>query len=215
MSFSSLLTWLKPHEQIFFDLLEASIANAVEASRWFDQELRTGDSSRWKALRQKMKDYEHQGDEITHELLDRLDHTFVTPIEREDILALAHALDDVVDDLDRIADRLVIYRVQAIRLPFLEISSVVLEGCVELKSLVGSLRNMGDVAGARRRILVVNELENRADAIYHVGLGELYQDGLDAVELIKWKELLDTLETAMDRIDRAAKVVGSTIMKNS
>lgn len=215
MSLNSLMRWIKPHEQIFFDLLEASISNVLEAARHFDREIRTEDPSHWADLRRQMNAFEHDGDEHTRHLLERLDQTFVTPIEREDLLALAHALDDVVDLLDVVAERLVLYRIDKIRPPLMEISSEVVEGCGLLAKLVYQLRRMPSPREIRPMIREIHDVENRVDAIYHTALAEIFGDGLGPVELMKWKELLDILETAMDRIKHAARVVGSTAMKNS
>jgi predicted phosphate transport protein (TIGR00153 family) len=215
MSLNSLMRWIKPQEQIFFDLLEASAANVLEAARHFDRELRTEDPSHWAELRRQLNAFEHKGDEYTSQILEKMDTTFVTPIEREDLLALAHALDDVVDHLDVIAERLVLYRIVAIRPIFLEISSEVVEGCNLLNQLMIRLRKMPKPQEIRPMIREIHDLENQVDAIYHTALAEIFQEGMDPVELIKWKELLGILETAMDRIELAARLVGSTAMKNS
>ncbi len=215
MSLNSLIRWLKPREMVFFDLLEASAENVLAGARLFDKEIRVEGTTDWTEFRRKMKSLEHKGDEITHEIIERLDKTFVTPIEREDILTLAHALDDVLDDLDAIADRLVLYNVHTMRAPFKEIASLNVTGCEELLWLVHSLRNMSDPEDIRKHIRSVNQLENQVDALYHSALSGLFSNITDAIELIKWKELLDTLEAAVDRIDHAAKVVGSTVMKNA
>ena len=215
MSLNSLMRWLKPQEPVFFDLLEASAANVLEAARLFDRELRTEDPRRWAELRRQMKVLEHKGDEFTHEILQKMDATFVTPIEREDMLALTHALDDVLDHLDVIAERLVLYRIQTPRTSFMEISSEVVEACTLLSELVKRLRDMPSPREIRPKIREIHDLENSADAVYNAAPAEIFQDGLSAVELMKWKELLDILEAAMNRIKRAARVVGSTAMKNS
>ena len=215
MSLNSLVRWLKPREMVFFDLLEASAQNVLEGAKLFDQEIRIEGTADWTEFRRQMKTLEHKGDEITHEIIERLDKTFVTPIEREDILHLAHALDDVLDDLDAIADRLVLYNVHTMRAPFMEIAALNVMGCEELLWLVHSLRNMSDPEEIRKHIRKVSQLENQVDGIYHSALSALFNNLTDAIELIKWKELLDTLEAAVDRIDHAAKVVGSTVMKNA
>ena len=215
MSLNSLMRWIKPHEQLFFDLLEASAANVLEAARHFDREIRTEDPTHWADLRRQMNVYEHTGDEHTSQILKKMDTTFVTPIEREDLFALAHALDDVVDHLDVVAERLVLYRIEQIRPSLLEISSEVVEGCSLLSQLVIRLRKMPNPLEIRPMIRDIHDLENRVDAIYHTALAEIFHDGLDPVEIMKWKELLDILETAMDRIEHAARLVGSTAMKNS
>ena len=215
MSLNSLIRWLKPREMVFFDLLEAAAANMLEAAKFFEREVRAGNQEQWDDFRRAMKVLEHKGDEITHEIIDRLDRTFVTPIEREDILTLAHALDDVLDDLDAIADRLVLYNVKALLPAFSELASMNVTGCQELAFLVGSLRNMSNPDEIRKHIRLISELENQADAVYHTALSGLFSDNPDPIRLIKWKELLDTLEASVDRIDHAAKVVGSTLMKNA
>jgi hypothetical protein len=212
---NQLLRWIKPREQAFFEILEASAANVREAAHCFDQELRTNDTSHWVELRRQMNDFEHRGDEFTASILGKLDTTFVTPIEREDILALAHALDDVVDDLDVIAERLVLYHVEGIRESYLEISSQVVAGCSLLAQLINRLRDMPKPQEIRPQIREIHDLENQVDAIYHAALAEIFNDGLAPVELLKWKELLDILEAAMNRIKHAARVIGSTAMKNA
>ena len=115
MSLNSLISWLKPRELVFFDLLEASVTNLVASAKLFEAEFKSReDSTQWHSLRRRMKDLEHVGDEITHDIVDRLNLTFVTPLEREDILALAHALDDVVDCVDGVCERLVLYKVTTV-----------------------------------------------------------------------------------------------------
>jgi len=215
MSLNAILRWLKPHEMVFFDLLESSAEVVHESIRYFDQEIRTNDPSRWPELRRRMKELEHKGDEYTHEVIDRLDRTFITPIEREDILALTHALDDVVDLLDNICERLVLYRIKEIPNTVTEISSLAVEGGNELVYLIKALRNMSDTKAIRQHIRRVHAIENQADSIYHAALSELFADPKDPIALIKYKELYDHIEEATDRIEFVAKVVGSTVMRNA
>lgn len=215
MSLNSLLRWLKPREMVFFDLLDQSAQNGLEAARFFEQGLRAFDPAQLPELRRRMKEFEHTGDDFTHQILERLNTTFVTPIEREDIQTLAHALDDVIDDLDRIAERLVLYEIQQIRPALQELLSQVVTGCEHLVFLIHSLRSMTDSEGINRRIREVNALENRVDGIYHTSLAVVFKEVKDPIELIKWKELFDTAECAVDRIDAAAQAVGSAFMKNA
>lgn len=209
------MRWLKPHEMIFFDLLEKSVANVYEAIQYFDREIRQGDPDRWAEVRREMKRFEHMGDEITHRTLDKLNQTFVTPIEREDILHLTHALDDVLDHVDAICERLLLYKIQVVKPALLEVSSIAVEGCGELVFLIKSLRNMADPHQIRLHIRRVHTLENKADSIYHAALAGIFEEIKDAIELIKWKELMDTMEELTDSIELVAKVVGSTVMRNA
>jgi uncharacterized protein len=215
MSLNALIRWLKPREMVFFDLLEASVTNLAETARIFDAGFRTGDAASWIGLRKEIKDLEHVGDEITHEILDRLNLTFVTPIEREDIMALAHALDDVVDCIDGLSERLVLYKITHPMPQALDLSGVLVEGCEELVHLIRSLRSMKDVKAIRLRIHAVTELENRADAFFHSALAQLFEDPKDPIELMKWKEIVSLIEDATDRLELVAKVVGSTVMRNA
>ncbi len=215
MSLNAIMRWLKPRETVFFDLLEASSVNVLGAAQLFDKEIRTNDPSRWAELRRQMKDFEHKGDQYTHEIIDHLNKTFVTPIEREDILALAHALDDVADKLDATCERLVLYRMGHIMPAVQELSSIIVEGAGELVHLIKHLRTMSDQKDINLRIRHCHALENQADSIYHSALAQIFEDPKDAIELIKWKELLAEIEDATDRIEDVAQVVGSTVMRNA
>jgi hypothetical protein len=215
MSLNTMMRWLKPQEMVFFDLLEAATANAFQAAQVFDREIRSNDPERFAELRRQMKDLEHAGDDLTHEIIDRLNHTFVTLIEREDILHLAHAIDDVVDRIHGICERIVLYRINKVMPAMTEISSILVEGAGELIPLIKSLRSMTNLKEIRDRIRRVHALENKADSIYHAGLAQIFEDPKDPVELVKWKELLEQIEDATDRIELVAKVIGSTVMKNA
>jgi len=215
MSLNALMRWLKPREMVFFDLLESAAGNAYQAAQLFDLEIRTGDPVRFAELRRQMKDLEHIGDDLTREIMDRLNQTFVTPIEREDIMALAHALDDVVDAIHAVCERLILYRISNVMPAVTEISSLIVEGAGELLHLIRSLRNMSNQKEIRDRIRRVHTLENKADSIYHAALAQIFENPKDAIEIIKWKELLNRIEDATDKIELVAKVVGSTVMRNA
>ncbi|WP_306592057.1 DUF47 domain-containing protein [Geothrix sp. 21YS21S-4] len=215
MSLNAVMRWLKPKEMVFFDLLESAAGNAYQAAQLFDREIRSGDPARFAELRRQSKDLEHIGDDLTHQIIDRLNHTFVTPIEREDILALAHAIDDVVDRIHSVCERLLLYRIGHVMPAVTEISSIIVEGAGEILHLTRSLRNMSNQKEIGDRIRRVHALENKADSIYHAALAQIFEAPENAIELIKWKELLEKIEDATDRIELVAKVIGSTVMKNA
>ncbi|WP_026853706.1 DUF47 domain-containing protein [Geothrix fermentans] len=215
MSLNALMRWLKPKEMVFFDLLESAAANTYQAAQLFDREIRSGDPARFAELRRQMKDLEHAGDDLTHEIIDRLNHTFVTPIEREDILHLAHSIDDVVDRIHSVCERLILYRISHVIPAVTEISSIIVEGSSEILHLTRSLRTMSNPKEMGDRIRRVHALENKADSIYHAGLAQIFEDPKDPIELVKWKEMLEKIEDATDKIELVAKVIGSTIMKNA
>lgn len=214
MSLNALIRWFKPRETVFFDLLEASSENLVETARLFADGLRH-ENLEFHTLRTRVKDLEHKGDEITHELLDQLDQTFVTPLEREDILALAHALDDVVDCMDAVAERLVLYKIQHVLPIANDMSDLLVQASTRIVPMLKGLRTMSDVKEIRKGIQDVTRMENQSDALYHAALAELFEDPKDPIYLMKWKEIFSLLEDAMDRIELVAKVVGSTVMRNA
>ena len=215
MSLNALMSWLKPREMVFFDLLETATANAYQAAQLFDREIRSNDPTRFAELRRQMKDLEHNGDNLTQQIIERLNHTFVTPLEREDILHLAFAIDDVVDRIHSVCERLILYRIGHVMPAITEMSSIIVEGAGEILHLTKSLRNMSNQKEIVDRIRRVHALENKADSIYHAALAQIFEDPKDAIELIKWKELLEEVEHATDKIELVAKVIGSTVMKNA
>lgn len=216
MSLNSLINWLKPREMIFFDMLEASVGNLLEASKLFEREfISRSHPSQWSDLRRQMKDLEHVGDEITHNIVDRLNRTFVTPIDRDDLLALAHALDDVVDCIDGVCERLVLYKITTIMPLAVQLAHMAVLGSEQLMLLIHSLRNMSNTKTINDQIQTCMELENQADTIFNQALAEIFEDPKDPIDLIKWKEILSLLEDATDRIELVSKVVSSTVMRNA
>ncbi|MDR2560631.1 MAG: DUF47 family protein [Holophagales bacterium] len=215
MSISSIIRLLKPREAMFFDLLEKAAANLLEAIKYFRSELETNDPARWSELRHQMKIYEHTGDDINKDVIDHLDQTFVTPIERDDILQLSDAIDNVIDRLDAVSEKFVLYRVGQIRPAALVITNLLIDGASELVFLMKSIRKMSNVKEMRSRIRLIQSMEDQIDAIYNTSLAELFATVANAIELIKWKEIIWDLEDAADSIALVAKVVGSTITKNA
>jgi len=215
VSISSIIRFFKPREAVFFDLLEKAAANLLEAIKYFRAELETNDPARWSELRHQMKIYEHIGDGINKDVTDQLDQTFVTPIERDDILQLSDAIDDVIDRLDAVSEKFVLYRVGQVRPSALVITSLLIGGASELVFLMKSIRKMSNVREMRERVRLIQSMEDQIDAIYNTSVAELFATAANAIELIKWKEIIKELEEASDSIALVAKVVGSTITKNA
>jgi len=199
----------------FFELLERSADNLSESIRFFHGELIANDPERWEELRRQMKVYEHIGDDINREIIDRLDQTFVAPIDRDDILHLSNALDNVLNRVDAVSGKLVLYRVGQIKPFVLEMAKLLIDGASELMFLMRSLRSMTNVKEIRKRIRRVQEIEDQVDAIYNASMGNLFATTTNAIELIKWKEIIKDLEDASDSIALVAKVVGAVVTKSA
>lgn len=214
MSLNALIRWFKPRETVFFDLMEGSANNLVVMTRRYAEGLRAGKEG-IPALRKDIKDFEHKGDEFTQNLMEHLDRTFVTPIEREDIVALAHAMDDVADCLDAAAERFVLYKIDHILPIAQDMADLLVRGAEGLAPLVASLRSMSNPGAIRKGIQELTSLENQSDVLYHAALAQLFENPSDPIYLMKWKEIFGVMEDAMDRVELVAKVVGSTVMRNA
>jgi len=215
MSLNTLIRRVKPRETVFFDLLEASAANLLEATQYFDTCFRLGQPADWGAMRDQMKVLEHRGDDLTVDIMDRLNHTFALPLEREDIITLAHVLDDVVDGLYALCEVLVLYRVDSVPDVTHEISPLMVRAAQEIPPLMEGLRTFSQTDEMRDRVVLMTEIENQADVIYNRALAELFSVPREPVTIIKWKEILDHLEETCDRMELVGKVVSSTIMRNA
>ena len=204
---------LTPKDDKFFAMFREMTWNIVEGAELLKDMLDNYHDPEKSQLR--IKEVEHKGDTITHEIIKKLNKSFVTPLEREDILALAHALDDVVDCLDGVSERLVLYKVTKVMPLAAQLAHLVVLGSEELVPLIAALRNMSNTRAINSQIHACMELENQADAVFHQALAEIFDDPKDPIELIKWKEILALLEDATDRIELVSKVVSSTVMRNA
>ncbi|MET0851289.1 MAG: DUF47 family protein [Candidatus Rokuibacteriota bacterium] len=198
-----------PREEKFFDLFEQQAGNIVAASRVLEE--LTLDYGNAKAKAQQIKDLEHAGDTVTHELVRRLNTTFVTPIDREDIYALSGRLDDVLDLIDAVADRLLLYRIVAPTESCVAMAKIIVKAAEETDRAVRCLRTLSPFY--HKHCVEVNRLENEADRLLRDQLAALFEGETDAIEVIKWKELYETMESVTDRCEDVVNVIEQTILK--
>ncbi len=159
----------------------------------------------------EIKAAEHEADGLTHEIIDRIDRSFITPLDREDIHALASELDDVVDLIDGAARRMDMFKISEVHAPALMLTEVIVRAAVEVEDAVRHMKN-GRTVNAKAREL--KKLEEEGDAIYHEIMGNLFANSTDPINIIKWKELYDTLEDALDQCEDVANVLQSIALKN-
>ncbi len=203
---------LLPRDQKFFDLFTASATLSVQAARYLGELLEKDESGRG-AVADTIKKLEREADGITHEVVSRLDRTFITPLDREDIHLLASRLDDVLDMINGIARRSQIFRLGPS-----PAGAVLLAGVVQRASrqLLDAVRVLGD--GRPRTVLAacveVKRLEEEGDALYHDWLGRLFDETDDPVRLMKWKEIYDSLERTLDVAEDVANVLESVAIKH-
>jgi predicted phosphate transport protein (TIGR00153 family) len=198
-----------PRERVFFDLFEEAGHNIVESGDLLERLLdRWPDSAE---LAREIVVREQEGDRITHDIIQRLNQTFVTPIEREDILDLASALDDIVDYIEEVADYLALYRIEAPMDQAQELARILQHACRELDNAIPRLRTFGDI---RHFTVEINRLENDGDRTARAALASLFETGIDPMTVIRWKDIFERLEEAIDATERAANILEGVMIKN-
>lgn len=203
--------WIVPRERHFFDLLEAQSRIVVEGAEALVDLLNNFEDTA--AKRKRIKDIEHRGDDTVHEIYEELNKTFITPIDREDITALASALDNILDMIDASANRLVRYRIDTPAPAMVDLAGVILTASREVSRAVGMIRDMENADEVERIAVEVNRLENVADDLMNTSVASLFQDS-DAIRIIKMKEIYERLEEATDYCEDVANVLSDIVAKN-
>jgi uncharacterized protein Yka (UPF0111/DUF47 family) len=165
-----------------------------------------------RSLAEEILDCEHEGDRITHDIIDRLNHTFVTPIDREDILALASALDDIVDYTEEVADYLGLYKIEAPMDQAIRQSRVLRDAARLICEAIPRLRGFRDIS---HYTVEINRLENEGDRITREAVASLFDGGIDPMVVIRWKDLFERLEAAIDAAEHVANIIEGIVIKNS
>ena len=161
----------------------------------------------------RIKDIEHAGDELTHELIERLNKTFITPIDREDIHQLTSRLDDVIDLVHEVAEHLAMYRIREIRPDALELARIVPLATQQICAAIDQL-DAGPETG-RTHWVEINRLENEGDRIYRRAVADLFSGDYKAMDVLKWKEVIENLEEAVDGLENVANIIESTVLKHA
>ena len=201
---------LLPREDEYFTLFSQMTAKMQEASNAL-VELTNGDSINFEAVAKRIKDSEHGCDAITHELTTKLNKSFITPFDREDIFMLSVALDDVVDYIDAAARAILMYDIKEMSNHAKHLAKVIQSLTIEINSAVSMLNKPDNL---NQHIIEIHRLENEADDVYFRAIGELFRNSTDPIILIKWKELYEILENATDRCESVANIIESIILKH-
>ena len=202
-----------PRTEKFFELFEASAQNMVKTAEQLDQLV-----NKWENVGEKVAEItelEHDGDRITHQIIEQLNRTFVTPFDREDIAHLAHSMDDVADFIHHAADCMFIYKVGRPSQKVLELSDTIVQATNEVARAIPLLRHHKQLKQVLEYCVEINRLENSADQIYRAAIGELFDNTTDITELIKWREIYEHMEGATDRCEDVADVLEGVALKNA
>lgn len=203
---------LLPRDERFFELFEKATEIVVEGAETLSGML--DDYSQAEKYRVRMHELEHAGDQVIHEVMDKLNRTFVTPFDPEDIRAIASNLDDVIDSIHAATERLVLYHVVEPLPECRELCKVLALEASEVRVVVGRLRDLSCRTEILTHCIEINRLENVGDKIYREMLGNLFRQG-DPMELLRWKEIFDQIEQAIDQCEDLADVIESIIVKHA
>ncbi|MFM9985925.1 MAG: DUF47 domain-containing protein [Flavobacteriales bacterium] len=210
-----LLSMFAPKSGKFFDSFSKATTNLVAMSARFRDLLDAKDHIDIEKIVQDIRDMEHVGDEITHNLFTELSSNFITPFDREDIHYLATSLDDVADFINGTASRMSLYKYHEIDQVMHGLASVLHRQTMEIDIAVQNLKNMKNAGRIREAIIRINDLENEADSIFDLAIARLFSEETNPIEMIKKKEILSVLEEATDKCEDVANVLESILVKNS
>src|SRR6266852_5649425 len=205
-----LLQRLLPREEGFFDLFAKQAVNIHEGAEALLKML-----SHYTGVPEQVqivKAIEHEGDELTHSIFTKLNQTFITPFDREDIHELCSQLDDVIDLIDAAASRFVLYRVDSFRAGTVELTKVLLSTTAEV---VAAIHAIETPENALRHCIEINRFENESDRLCRTLIAQLFDEETDSVQIIKWKEIFEVIETAVDKCEDVANVIEGVILKNA
>ncbi len=201
---------LLPRDHTFFDLFIEAGQNTVYASRLLDQMMGSWPDD--SGLSREILKAEQEGDRITHDIIQRLNSTFVTPIDREDIYGLATRMDDIVDFTEEAADFLGLYQIEAPMSQAQALTKVLVGACEQLAEGLEHLREFKDLD---KYWIEIHRLENEGDRISRDAVASLFSNGIDPMVVIRWKDMFAVLESAIDATETAAQIIEGIVIKNS
>ena len=202
---------LLPREDRFYALIEAAAANMTKGAEMLVAMLSDYTDIHEKA--RAIKDVEHEGDELTHDTYEQLNRIFVTPLDRKDIGAISSAVDDVLDLVEAAADDFVLCSIEEPLPPALEMAQLIVQACVQIQQAVAYLRRLNrDRAAFRDRLTEINRLENQGDDVYRNAIQTLFRQS-DPLLILKWKQVYDHLERAIDSCEDVADVLHGVLLK--
>jgi predicted phosphate transport protein (TIGR00153 family) len=203
---------LLPRETSFFDLFERHARLTIEGAKEF--QALAGGAPVTTTVR-RIKEIEHETDVITHQCVEALHKTFITPIDRNDIHRLISRMDDIMDFLEAASERIGLYEIDKMTPEVKELSAIIVRATEALEGALRGLRDMGDPQAVFTKCIEINRLENEADAIMRVAVARLFKEEKDPIMIIKWKEIYEALEEATDRCEDVANIIEGVILEHA
>jgi len=208
-----MLEKLLPRETSFFDFFERHAALTVEGAKEFLSLVSTGANIESKTRR--IKEIEHETDVITHQCVEALHKTFITPIERDVIHRLITKMDDVMDFVEAASERIALYGVTEMTPEVKDLADVLVRAAQEVERALRGLRDMKNAPMILQKCIDINRLENDADAILRAAVARLFREEKDPITVIKWKEIYENLETATDRCEDVANIIEGVVLEHA
>ena len=203
-----------PREEVFFDNFEKICALMIEAAK--DLRIMLGNGVPYAEAARRIKALENQADELTHRSIEKLHKTFVTPLDRQDILRLVVGLDDILDTTEAVSSLLDLYNPVNPMQEALRLSDLLVRGTEKVAEMVGLLRQLSKASDRLMALAVeLNQLENEADQAYQQAIARLFQEENDPKELIKWKDILEHIESATDRCEDVSDIIEGIVLENA
>jgi predicted phosphate transport protein (TIGR00153 family) len=215
MSLNTIFQYFIPKDKNFFPLFEQASNNLINMAELLNKAVNTKNVEDRSEFFKEIESMEHIGDDITHQIYLELSKNFITPFDREDIHQLATAIDDVADYIHGSANRMLLYKVDIITEPIQKLAELILQAVTDLDKAVRELRNLKNIRAIADSCVRINSIENQADYVFDKAVGDLFTYEKDAVQLIKYKEVLAALETATDMCEDAANVLESILVKHA
>jgi len=217
MKLQQMFQWLVPRDERFRALFREDAENLRVVGRLLFEVLRETDVNRLREKALELKNQEHRGDEITRQVFDTLNHSFLTPIDREDIRELASGIDDVLDDMEMVSSLMVQFKLRGGSEEILQMSQILASCSEEIEKLVALFWDPDKAKEVERGMVRVSELENQADALFNLMITKLFESAKpeSAIEVMKWKEVYQALEDSVDRAKTVAHTIGNIVSKNA
>jgi predicted phosphate transport protein (TIGR00153 family) len=204
---------LVPKQESFFEMFEKQVKTVNRGAQQLAELLSNFENVEDVAF--KIKATEHDGDELVHDMMRKLNTTFVTPLDREDIHSLTSALDDILDHIEAACDRMVLYEIKEPTDSAIKLSKILAQATELTVKAVCGLRDMREPGVVREACVEINRLENQGDQANRSALAKLFQMHDKPIEALKWREIYNNIETAIDKCEDAADILESTVLKNA
>ena len=216
MNIDKVIKWFMPKEERFHELLEKATQNLLLAAKVFSEVAHATSLEDRRVKTVQLKALEREGDQITRQIFEALNTTFITPFDREDIRSLGSDLDDIVDHLESVAKYLVLFELAEAPEALRRFAAILSDMAVEIDQIRALIWDMGNINKIQEAMVRISELENQGDSLYFTVISDLFKKGCtESIEILKWKEVYDGLEEACDRCKDFTHVVGNVTIKNA